>query len=134
MKLTLIFLLSSFLLNANDYKINKTKEAIVKIYISSKIPNYQIPWNSSIINSTGSGVIIEGNRILTNAHVIANNTFIEVERYGQRKRYLANVIAVSHQSDLALLEVKEISFFEGVTPIEIGNLPEIEESKPLCPL
>ena len=47
------------------------KESIVKIYTVSKIPSYTTPWNSTIRRSHGSGSIIQGNRILTNAHVVA---------------------------------------------------------------
>lgn len=109
---------------ANDYRI---KQAIVKIYTVSKVPNYLEPWSSSMRRSSGSGAIISGNRILTNAHVIANQTFIEVQRYGERKRYHAKVLSVSHQADMALLEVDKKEFFKGVVPLELGDLPTIEQ-------
>jgi len=104
-----------------------TKQAIVKIYTVSKVFNYQAPWSSTMRSSTGSGAIIEGGYILTNAHVVANQTFLEVQRYGQRKRYIAEVYAVSHQADLALLKVKEESFLKGVEPLTFGDLPEVEQ-------
>ena len=127
MKLLFILLLSTLFLSANIQQDDVTKQAIVKIYTTAKIPNYQAPWSSSIRSSTGSGAIIEGNRILTNAHVVANRTFIEVERYGQRKRYIAKVISVSHQADLALLKVEDETFFSGVKPLSFGTLPNIEQ-------
>jgi len=125
MKIILTILLSTLILTANSLK--ETKESIVKIYTTSKVPNYIVPWNSTTSASTGSGSIIEGNRILTNAHVVANHTFIEVEKYGDRKKYIAKVIAVSHQADLALLEVENKEFFKGTKPLKFGGLPEIEE-------
>lgn len=106
---------------------DSAKEAIVKIYTVSKVPNYQEPWNSSMRRSTGSGTIIEGNLILTNAHVVADQTFLEVQRYGQRKRYIAKVLSVSHQADLALLKVEDGQFFAGVKPLEFGELPRVEQ-------
>ena len=127
MKLLLTLLLSTLFLTANADQDDITKQAIVKIYTVSKVLNYQEPWNSSTRSSTGSGAIIEGNRILTNAHVVANHTFIEVERYGQRKRYIAKVLFVSHQADLAVLEVKDKAFFKGVIPLQFGELPQIEQ-------
>ena len=127
MRLLLITLLSTLLLFSNVQQEDKTKQAIVKIYTTAKIPDYLSPWSSSIQQSTGSGSIIEGGFILTNAHVIANQTFIEVQRYGQRKRYVATVYAVSHQADLALLKVKEQTFFDGVAPLTFGTIPEVEQ-------
>ncbi|MDM5272247.1 trypsin-like peptidase domain-containing protein [Sulfurovum sp. zt1-1] len=112
-------------------KDEQTKEAIVKIYTVSKALNYQQPWSSSMMQSTGSGAIIgdkNGQRyILTNAHVVANETFLEVQRYGERKRFIATVHAVSHQADLALLKVEDKSFFGDVTPLEFGELPSVEQ-------
>ena len=99
----------------------------MKIYNVSKIPNYLSPWSTSMGSSTGSGTIIEGGYILTNAHVVANQAFLKVQRYGERKRYIAKVFAVSHQADLALLKVEEKSFSSGVTPLTFGTLPEVEQ-------
>lgn len=103
------------------------KDSIVKIYTVSKIPNYSVPWNSNIKRSHGSGSIINGNRVLTNAHVVANETFIEVKRYGKTKRYQAEVEFISHQADLALLKVKDETFFEGTKSLEFGEIPKIRQ-------
>ncbi len=120
-------ILSTLFLVANVQQEDITKQAIVKIYTTAKIPNYQEPWNSSIRSSTGSGAIIKDGLILTNAHVVANQSFLEVQRYGQRKRYIAKVYAVSHQADLALLKVEEETFFSGVKALEFGRLPKMEQ-------
>ncbi len=127
MKILWTLLLSTLILIANSQKEDKTKQAIVKIFATAKIPNYQAPWSSAMRSSTGSGAIIEGGYILTNAHVVANQAFLEVQRYGQRKRYIARVHAVSHQVDLALLKVEEETFFNGVTPLTFGDLPKVEQ-------
>jgi S1-C subfamily serine protease len=101
--------------------------SIVKIYTVSKATNYLEPWNSSVQRSSGSGSIISGNRILTNAHVVANETFIEVKKYGDTKRFQAKVIVVSHDTDLALLEVEDKNFFKDTTPLEFGVLPKMQD-------
>lgn len=126
-KLLVVMVLGTLVLSANGTKEDETKQAIVKIYSTAKIPNYQAPWSSSMRSSTGSGAIIAGGYILTNAHVVANQAFLEVQRYGQRKRYIAKVYAVSHQVDLALLKVDDDAFFKGVTPLTFGTLPFVEQ-------
>jgi S1-C subfamily serine protease len=68
-----------------------------------------------------------GDRILTNAHVVANETFIEVKRYGKTKRYEAEVEFISHQADLALLRVKDKEFFKGSKALKLGDLPKIQQ-------
>ncbi len=126
-KTLLLVLFSTLLLTANTKQENISKQAIVKIYTVSKVSNYLSPWSTSIQSSTGSGAIIEGGYILTNAHVVANQSFLEVQRYGERKRYIAKVYAVSHQADLALLKVEDNKFSLGVTPLTFGSLPEMEQ-------
>ncbi len=120
-------ILSSWSLSAGTAKEAALRSAIVKVYTVIKTPDYKMPWSSSIQQVSGSGAVIEGNRILTNAHVVANRTFIEVQRYGERKRYIAHVEAVSHQLDLALLRVDDPLFFQGIEPLQLGDLPEIEQ-------
>jgi len=127
MKIFFLWLLSVFFLFGSAPKEVQSKEAIVKIYTTSKIPSYKKPWSSSMRSSTGSGAIIEGGYILTNAHVVANHSFIEVQRYGNPKRYIAKVYAVSHQVDLALLKVEEEGFFDTITPLGFGSLPFMED-------
>lgn len=105
--------------NVEDY--------IVKVHVTSKVHDTVSPWNSSIISSTGSGLIIEGERILTNAHVVADNTFIEIQRDGQPKRFEAEVEAVSHESDLAVLKVKDESFFDIGGFLPLGDLPDVHQ-------
>jgi len=104
------------------------KEAVVKIYTVSNPYNYHEPWQmwgQKIFN--GSGCIISNKRILTNAHVIRDQTFIQVRRSGEAKKYTAELESVAHESDLAVLKVKDESFFEGIEPVEIGDLPEIKD-------
>ncbi len=135
--MVLLFCFSAILLYAKNTAVQnilqgaveneRIKEAIVKIYTVVKSPDFTRPWNSSMYQITGSGTVIEGNRILTNAHVIANSTFLEVRRYGETKRYEAKVLSVSHQADLALITVKDKTFFEGIEPLPLGDLPKIEQ-------
>ena len=120
---TLVILLMMF----SVVKANGVDESIVKIYTVSKTPNYLEPWNSTVQRSSGSGSIISGHRILTNAHVVANETFLEVKKYGDTKRYQAEVLYVSHESDLAILKVKDEKFFKNTVPLEFGELPNIQD-------
>lgn len=76
----------------------------------------------------GSGAIISGHRILTNAHIVSDRMFIQVRRGGQAKKYTAEVEAVSHEADLAIVQVKDLEFFSNTTPLELGDLPELKDS------
>ena len=75
------------------------KDAIVKIYTIQNSPDYYNPWSMRGPEaSTGSGCVIKGKKILTNAHVVGDQTFIQVRRYGDAKRYEARLLSVSHEA------------------------------------
>lgn len=125
---SLCFLLShliSFSCYASQKQDNDIRNSIVKIFTVSNKPDYLSPWKLLWNeNCTGSGCIIKGERILTNAHVVSNQKFIEVQLFGNPERYNAQVLYVSHEADLALLTVEDKTFFSGIEPFDFGDLPE----------
>jgi S1-C subfamily serine protease len=116
------------MLAAPSYAQHDLEEATVKIYAVYSDYDYDMPWQlSGQDRGVGSGCIISGNRILTNAHVVANQTFIQVKRAGQAKKYNATVEIIAHECDLALLRVDDPSFFSGVKPLALGTLPRMRD-------
>jgi len=112
----------------HTYADTDQRSSIVKIYTVNVKSSYDDPWKKNAASSgSGSGCVINGNRILTNAHVVSDQTFLEVRLYGKSEKYPAKVLAVSHEADLAILTVEDISFFENVKPLKIGKLPEIQQ-------
>jgi len=104
------------------------ENSIVKIFTVANDPDYLQPWQMLGQKSfSGSGCILEGNRILTNAHVVANQTFIQVLKSGGTKKYPAQVVAVDHDCDLAILTIKDSAFFKDSAPLEFGELPNLGE-------
>jgi S1-C subfamily serine protease len=121
--------LFSCLVTQSAWAARDVKEAMVKIYTVHNRYVYSVPWQVSYQEeSTGSGCIIDGRRILTNAHVVTDRAFIQVRRSGMAKKHTAEVEIVAHECDLALLRVDDESFFSGVTPLKIGCLPEVRDN------
>src|SRR3989338_8802969 len=82
------------------------RDAVVKVFVTTNDVDYYRPWQSKgSQSSTGSGAVISGNRILTNAHVVSQNTFIQVRKESDPQKYTARVEAIGHDCDLALLKV-----------------------------
>jgi S1-C subfamily serine protease len=102
-------------------------ESLVRIEATSQEPNYKTPWSpGEVISGVGAGFVIDGDRIMTNAHVVSNARFLTVSKEGDPKPYTARVLHIAHDCDLALLKVDNVEFFNGTTPLEFGGLPEIE--------
>ena len=125
MRYLIIIMITAVMLFAGDRAL--IKDSVVKIFTVSSSPDFRQPWTSRIGNSIGSGCIIKGDRILTNAHVVSNATFIEVLKNGDTKKYQAHILSICHDCDLALLEVDDKHFFKGTKPLEIDGLPKLEE-------
>ena len=105
--------------------IRAIESSIVKIYTTQAAPDYFTPWRLlTPSQSSGSGSVISGNRILTNAHVIADASYVQVQKHNDANRYTARVVFVSHSADLALVEVDDPGFFADLEPLEIGDLPQ----------
>lgn len=112
-----------------DKEIASLTNAVVKVFVTSNPMDYYRPWQSKGINASGgSGAIIAGNRILTNAHVVSDHTFIQVKKDDDPKKFTAKVVAIGHDCDLALLEVDDPRFFDGIKPFEFGQLPRQQDN------
>ena len=126
MKKLLLILTLSILSFASS---TSPKDSVVKIFASVAFNNYLEPWENPMISDyTGSGAIIKDNQILTSAHVVSNGKFIEVQKENDSKKYEATIKFISNQADLAILEIKDKSFFENTTPLEITEDVKIKDS------
>lgn len=118
--------LSTFAQSGED--IRAVENSIIKIYATQAAPDYFTPWRLlTPSQSSGSGSVIRGNRILTNAHVIADASYVQVQKHNDANRYTARVVFVSHSADLALVEVDDPTFFADLEALEIGSLPQLQE-------
>src|SRR6185312_9205327 len=69
--------------------------SVVKLLVTKREPDYFRPWTKSAPEkSSGSGVVIDGKRILTNAHVVmyASQVFVQMRRGGDQLN--AKVVAI----------------------------------------
>ena len=110
--------------------------SVIKVLTVSDAPDYEQPWQMhGPTSSSGSGAVIQterGLRVLTNAHVVQNQVFVELRRFGASHKVPAEVEGVCHECDLALLRVRKEDFFEGAKPIEFGELPELGDHVTVC--
>ena len=104
-------------------------QSMVRITTAAQQQDYSVPWNpGNIGQGVGAGFVIEGNRIMTNAHVVSNATFITVVKEGDPNPWPARVLHVAHDCDLALLTVEDEAFFEGTKPLQFGGIPALEST------
>lgn len=99
---------------------------VVRVLVYANPPDFFSPWQKiGTQAASGSGVIIEGRRILTNAHLVDDAVGIEVKRAGSGEQFEAVVSFIGHDCDLALLAVADERFFEGAAELRLGDLPAV---------
>jgi len=105
------------------------KDSIVKIYVTIQREDYKAPWQPAVpVSGNGSGFVIKKRRILTNAHVVSDARFIEIQREGDPRRYQAQALFIGHDCDLAVLTVSDPSFFDDTKPLPLGaELPNLND-------
>ncbi|MFL2855136.1 MAG: hypothetical protein ACJZ8E_01970, partial [Pseudohongiellaceae bacterium] len=68
--------------NAQISELNHIEDSVIKIYTTQAAPDYFTPWRLLTPRQTsGSGAVISGNRILTNAHVVANASYVQAQKH-----------------------------------------------------
>ena len=106
------------------------ENSVVKIFSTARFPDPYQPWpKQSPVEATGSGVVIEGRRILTNAHVVnyANQVQIQANQAGDKVS--ATVEFIAPGIDLAVLKLDDDKFFDTHPPLaRAKTLPGIKDA------
>lgn len=104
-------------------------DAVVKVFCVHTEPNFSLPWQRKRqYSSSSSGFVIKGRRVLTNAHSVEHYTQVKLKKRGSDTKYVATVLAIGTECDIAMLTVEDDEFWEGVSPVDFGNLPALQDA------
>jgi S1-C subfamily serine protease len=89
---------------------SEIRDSVVKIFTTFRAPDYESPWTKlSPQEISGTGFVIDGNRILTNAHVVEMASQIFVQPPNSADKIRAEVIGIAQGIDLAVIELRKES-------------------------
>jgi S1-C subfamily serine protease len=104
------------------------ESSVVKLLVTKRQPDFLKPWTKSAPEKvSGSGAVIDGKRILTNAHVVmhASEVFVQMRRGGDQ--LAAKVTAIGPGIDLALVELVDPSKLKDVEALPLAKeLPQLK--------
>tara|TARA_B110000014_G_scaffold87011_1_gene59794 strand:+ start:599 stop:2140 length:1542 start_codon:yes stop_codon:yes gene_type:complete len=107
--------------------------SVVQVLVYSQTPIWDAPWrNNPVAGSSGTGFVIDGDRVMTNAHVVSWAKQIVLRRFQDPRPWLARVEFISHECDLAVLKVETPGFFDGLKPLPFGGLPKVQSTVVTC--
>src|ERR1700691_2170154 len=111
-------------------QVPATESSVVKVFATMRYPDAFKPWTKQAPSEiTASGVVIEGKRILTNAHVVLYASQVQIQANAAGDKMSATVVAVAPGIDLAILQVDDASFFDTHPPVaRASKLPQIKDA------
>jgi len=104
--------------------------SVVKVFSTVRYPDFYRPWTKeSPSDITGSGVVIEGKRILTCAHMVLYASQVQVQANQAGDKVSASVAFIAPGIDLALLKLDDETFFDTHPPLaRAKTLPDIKDA------
>jgi S1-C subfamily serine protease len=106
------------------------ENSVVKVFSTMRYPDSFKPWTKQApTEATASGVVIEGRRILTNAHVVLYASQVQIQANAAGDKVSATVVAVAPGIDLAVLQLEDPTFFDTHPPLaRASKLPRIKDA------
>lgn len=121
---------ATILLSYSAHAQDRTRDLVVKIHATHHTPDVLRPWTrNSPQQVKGSGVVIDGKRILTNAHVVRYASQIYVQPNQSADLIAAQVEAMTPGMDLAVLKLDDEAFFDKRGTLAFANeLPRVKDA------
>jgi len=102
------------------------ERSVVRIVNHSQRGDWHAPWAPQAPTySGGSGFVIDGGRVMTNAHVVSDARMILLYLHDDPTPHEARVKWIGHDCDLALVEPVEPGLLDALPALEFGDLPEM---------
>src|ERR1700727_2314448 len=115
---------------ADQAEVPALENSVVKIFSTMRYPDPYKPWTKQAPSeATASGVVIEGKRILTNAHAVLYASQVQIQANAAGDKVSATVVAVAPGIDLAVLQLDDPTFFDTHPPVaRASKLPQIKDA------
>jgi len=105
------------------------ENSVVKIFATQRTPDIFRPWQKQAPREeTGSGVVIEGKRILTTYRTVWYSNDIQIQANQAGDKVSATLELGSESMDLAVLKLSDESFFDTHPPLpRAPGIPSIKD-------
>lgn len=132
--LCIVFTHAPFAPAAPDRETEFLRASVVKVEVVTQRPDYYSPWrNFDLHEQSGTAFVIEGNRILTSAHLVSDAKYLELFKDSSDVPWRADVSFIGHDCDLAILTVRDASFFRDMGHLMFGTeMPPIQSTVLVC--
>ena len=100
--------------------VSKTELSVVRVNSTNQDYDFFRPWSKKNPRAFhGLGAVVSGNRVLVTAQLVANHSYVELERAESGQKTAAKVVCVDYEANLALLEPTGDNFLAGLHPFDL---------------
>lgn len=97
-------------------------QSILRVNSTNQAYDFFRPWTKKApFARRGLGTLIDGGRILVTAELVANNTFIELEKAATAEKSSATVERVDYECNLAILRPTDPAFIAEMKPMALDR-------------
>ncbi len=98
----------------------KTELSVVRVNSTNQDYDFFRPWSKKSPRAFhGLGAVVSGNRVLVTAQLVANHSYVELERAESGQKTDAKVVCVDYEANLALLQPTGDNFLTGLHPLDL---------------
>jgi hypothetical protein len=97
------------------------ENSIVTIEVNRKVYDYLQPWTRRVEQVQKAGVVISAKEILTTAEFFGDQTLVRLQKGGSGKWWKGETKWVDYHANLAIVEVADGTFWNGLKPLKIGD-------------
>src|SRR5262245_62375568 len=105
------------------------EHSVVRIINYSQRGDWFSPWDvTGVRASSGTGFVIDGGLLLTNAHVVSDARLLLLYLHGDPTPHKARAVMLGHDCDLALVRPEEKELLRNVPVLPLGGLPPLRSA------
>lgn len=108
-------------------QIDPVPFGVVRIQVTSQRFDQILPWNKiSDHTLRGNAAVVEGRKLITTADLVKNSNYLAVRKFGRYPDYPARIVWIDYDLNLALLEVANEEFWQGLKPLPLADRPVVK--------
>jgi membrane-associated protease RseP (regulator of RpoE activity) len=99
-----------------------SSSSLVRVNSTNQAFDFFRPWTKKApFLRRGLGVVLQGGQILVTAELVANRTYVELEKAGSGEKSPAEIVVVDYDCNLALLRPTDLTFLKEAKPVSLDS-------------
>ncbi len=99
-----------------------SSDSLIRVNSTNQSFDFFRPWTKKApYLRRGLGVVLADGKILVTAELVANRTYVELEKAGSAEKSPAEVVVVDYDCNLALLKASDPDFLKDARPLALDS-------------